>query len=103
MPRIRLDLATSPAARAGWDQLDLVATMDEFSRGFVAARRLVYPLTGTVLFTVLAAALVERLRGGTGRGGRRWAAPLAALALFVLGNAAALRWEAAWDFTAAAE
>jgi ABC-2 type transport system permease protein len=100
LPLAARAIAASPAARAGWDQVDLVATMDEFSRGFVAARRLVYPLTGTVLFTVLAAALVERLRGGTGRGGRRWAAPLAALALFVLGNAAALRWEAAWDFTA---
>ncbi len=94
-------IATTPAARAAWDQFDLVAAMDELSRGRVAARRLVYPLTGTLVFTALAAALVERLRGGAGRRARGWGGPAAALAVFALANAAAARGGPAWDFTAA--
>ncbi len=95
-------MARAPAARAAWDQLNLLATMDELSRGLVAARRLVYPLSGTVLFVFLAARLIERLRGGAGRGARRaaGAAMLAlALALFALANAAAVRWGPVWDLT----
>ncbi len=94
-------MVRAPAARAAWDQLNLLATMDEFSRGLVASRRLVYPLSGTVLFVFLAARLIERLRGGAGRGARRsaGAAAVLALALFALANAAAIRLGPVWDFT----
>ena len=95
--------ARGPFARAAWDQVNLVATMDELSRGLVASRRLVYPLSGTLVFVVLAAHVIERLRGGARRGPRRAAgaaAPLLALAFFALANGAAVRHGPVWDFTA---
>jgi ABC-2 type transport system permease protein len=93
-------MARSAASRAVWDQLNLVATMDELSRGLVAARRLVYPLSGAAVFVVLTAVAIDRLRGGAWRAAQV-GAPLVALTLSVLANAAALRSAPIWDFTSA--
>ncbi len=43
--------------------LDLFQTMDDFPRGIIDSRRILYPVTGTVLFLFLAARLVEASKG----------------------------------------
>lgn len=45
------------------EHVDLLRTMDDFPRGVIDSRRVLYPLSGTVLFLFIAARLIEAARG----------------------------------------
>jgi len=56
-------VATGDAARAALSQIDLLRTMDDFPRGLVDLRRIVYPVSGTAFFLFAAARLLEAAKG----------------------------------------
>lgn len=49
--------------RQVFEYINLLRTMDDFPRGVIDSRRLVYPLSGTVLFLFTSARLVEASKG----------------------------------------
>ncbi len=53
----------SEAAKHLFEYVNLFGTMDDFPRGVIDSRRLVYPLSGTVLLLFVAARLIEASRG----------------------------------------
>ncbi len=51
------------ATRKIFEHLDLLRTMDDFPRGVIDTRRVVYPLSGAVLFVFASARLIEASKG----------------------------------------
>ena len=50
-------------ARGVFEHLDLLRTMDDFPRGVIDTRRIVYPVSGAALFLFVAARLIEVSKG----------------------------------------
>lgn len=60
-------LASFAIQSEGWrtvfEHADLLRTMDDFPRGVIDTRRLIYPLSGAVLFVFASARLIEASKG----------------------------------------
>lgn len=56
-------IAGSEPVRRLFEYSDLMRTMDDFPRGLIDSRRLLYPISGIVLFVFLTARLIEASRG----------------------------------------
>lgn len=62
-PFLAVFVVRDEAVRHAFEYLDLLRTMDDFPRGVIDSRRIVYPLSGTVLFLFVAARLIEAAKG----------------------------------------
>lgn len=57
------ELAHGQTWSAVWEHLNLLQTLDDFAKGVVDTRRLLYPATGIVFFVFATARLLESLKG----------------------------------------
>ncbi|MBP7149164.1 MAG: ABC transporter permease [Acidobacteria bacterium] len=62
-PLLAQILARADAWRDVWDYFNLITSMEDFSKGLIDSRRLLYPLTGTVFFLFATARLIEAAKG----------------------------------------